>query len=187
MLDVIHKPKACPKVDFCANPKTASDDKNPISKAGERANLLKATAGGGLLFGGRILLWLTEEGFEWESLFRLGKKISDKNNPNAKGYKKDLLHIGAFGAVLVGFVAAVAAIYTLYNTPKALYHGKVNAFVKGKDMDVYQKSNVVEKELYNQMVAKAKNATPEEKAVLAQQYLKLKAAKNQVPDSVRKQ
>lgn len=187
MIDVIHKPKASPKVAFCANPKTASEDKNPISKAGERANTLKATAAAGLVCGGRALLWLWEEGFEFESLFKLGKKISDKNNPSAKGFKKDLLHLGAFGAVVIGFIGAVAAIYTIYNTPKALYNGKVNAFVKGKDMDVYTKSNAVEKELYNQMNKKAKGATAEEKQVLAQQYLKLKAAKNQVPDSVKHQ
>lgn len=67
-----------------------------------------------------------------------------------------------------------------------MYDGKVNAFKKGKDMDVYVKSNKVEKHLYDQMNDKAKEATPEEKEKLKQQYLKLKAAKNQTPDFVDK-
>lgn len=184
MMNVKFKP--CPKVAFCANQKTADKTENPISKTGERANLLKATAAGGLVFGGRSLLWLWEEGFIGESLWNLGEKTVKKNRPEVQGGKRTLLHLGAFAAVTVGFIGAIAALYTLYNAPKAMYQGKVNAFVKGKDMDVYVKSNEVEKELYNQMNKKAKGATAEDKAILAQQYLKLKAAKNQVPDSVKK-
>lgn len=183
MMNVTFKPRQ--KVTFCANQKTADKTENPISKAGERSNLLKATAIGGLAFGGRALWWLAEEGFAWDSIAEFSEKIVEKNKNNGKGNTKFLTHIGAFAAVTIGFIGAVAALYTLYNAPKAMYNGKVNAFVKGKDMDVYAKSNEVEKELYNQMNAKAKNSTSEEKQILAQQYLKLKAAKNQVPDSVK--
>ena len=93
----------------------------------------------------------------------------------------------SFSQFRENFIGAVAAIYTIFKTPEIAYKGKVNAFVKGKDMDVYTKSNEIEKDLYNQMNDKAKNSTAEEKKVLAQQYLKLTAAKNQVPDSVKKQ
>ena len=51
-------------------------------------------------------------------------------------------------------------------------------------MDVYTKTNEVEKELYTQMNEKAKNADDEEKAKLKEQYLKIQAAKNQVPEFV---
>ena len=95
--------------------------------------------------------------------------------------------MAAFVGLTAGFIGVVAGLYTLFKTPEIVYKGKVNAFVKSKDMDVYSKSNKVEKELYDQMNDEAKEATPDEKKVLAQQYLKLKAAKNQVPDFVNQQ
>ena len=67
-------------------------------------------------------------------------------------------------AVIAGFVAICAVIYTLYNMPKALYAADVKTFKKGKEMDVYIKGNAVEKELYNQMNNQAKTATAREKA-----------------------
>lgn len=170
---------------FSANPKeSANKDKNPISKTGERETLLKGVALTGLGVGARALWWLFEEGFEFESIYKAGSKIVDKNRKDVTGSKKELLKLGAFGALTIGFVAGIAAIYTLYKTPEVMYKGKVNAFVKGKDMDVYTKSNKIEVSLYDQMNEKAKNATPEEKEVLKQQYLKLRAAKNQTPDFV---
>ena len=93
--------------------------------------------------------------------------------------------IGGPIAVIAGFVALMALGYTVYNAPKAIYNAKINTFKKGKDMDVYIRENAVETELYNQMNDKAKNATPEEKEKLKQQYTKLKAAKNVVPDFVK--
>lgn len=171
-------------IPFCAEGKK-SQDSNPISKLGERENLLKATVIAGLGVGARALFYLWEEGFEFESLWKWGTKIVDKNKQGAKN--KELLYLGAFGALTVGFIGAISAVYTLYKTPKIMYDGKVNAFVKSKDMDVYIKGNKVEKELYDQMNDKAENASEEEKKILAQQYLKLKAAKNQVPDSVKQQ
>lgn len=161
-------------------------DKNPISKTGERFTMLHATALTGLGVGGRLLYEILIDGdFLGEDIYKAGKKIVDKNNKNLTGNKKQLMYLGAFGALLLGFVAAISIVYSALNAPKIMYKGKVNAFVKGKDMDLYMKSNEVEVELYNQMNDKAKDATPEEKKVLAQQYLKLKAAKNQVPDSVK--
>lgn len=158
------------------------DNKNPISTTGEREMLLKGAVAAGIGFGAKLLFSLWENGFELESLWNLSDKLLKKN-------KKDngnlLLHVGGFAAITVGFVGAVAALYTVLKTPQILYDGKINSFKKGKDMDVYIKSNKVEKELYEQINDKAKAATTEEKKVLAQQYLKLKAAKNPVPDFVQ--
>lgn len=170
---------------FChASKATKSDDKNPISKRGEEATLLKATVLAGLGVGGRALWWLCDEGFMFDILGNAGTKIVDKNAklegkpPSAGKY------LGAWLALTLGFVAAVAAVYTLYKTPEIVYQGKVNAFKKGKDMDVYVKGNKVERELYEQMNEKAKVASFEEKKKLAVQYLKLRAAKNQMPDFI---
>lgn len=177
------------KVNKKVNQQTAKNsaaDENPISKLGERETLLKTTMGAGLLVGLRALWWLTEEGFTWDSLFNASKKLVDKNKSGLTGTKKSIAHLGAWAALMVGFVAAVAIGYTIYKTPNIMYDGKVNAFKKGKDMDVYVKSNKVEKHLYDQMNDKAKDATAEEKEKLKQQYLKLKAAKNQTPDFVDK-
>lgn len=171
------------KVAFCAERKKTADE-NPVSVLGERQNLLKVTAIAGLGAGVKALWWLYDEGFLGGFFWRKGVNIVDKNNKNVTGGKKQLMYFGAWGALALGFIGAVAALYTLYKTPEIMYKGKVNAFVKGKDMDVYIKSNNVEKELYNQMNDKAKNASADEKKVLSQQYLKLKAAKNQVPDFV---
>lgn len=164
------------------------NNKNPITTRGERETLLKATAIAGLGVGGEALWYLMEDGFIFEDLFDYGSKIVDKQKPQIKGAKKGMLYLGAWGALTLGFVAAIAALYTLYQTPKIMYEGKVNAFKKGKDMDLYIKGNKVEKELYDQMNEKAENAkTKEEKQRLYQQYLKLVAAKNQVPEFVQKQ
>ncbi|MDD3437022.1 MAG: hypothetical protein PHC64_07730 [Candidatus Gastranaerophilales bacterium] len=157
---------------------TKDSDKNPISKTGERANLLKATAITGLGVGAKSLVYIIEDGWIFEHFWDWSEKLGKKD-------KKAWAHLGAFGAVVAGFIAGVAALYTIYKTPDIMYKGNINAFVKGNDMDVYIKGNEVEKELYNQMNAKAKNATDEEKQAISQQYLKLKAAKNQVPDSVQ--
>lgn len=163
---------------------TEIKDKNPISKAGEREKLLKATAIAGLGLGARALWWLYEDGFEFENLFRLGTKLVDKNKSELKGSKRAIAQFGAFCALTIGFIGLMAAVYTAVKTPEVLYNGKVNAFKKSKDMDIYIKGNKVEKHLYDQMNEKAKDATTEEKKKLSEQYLKLKAAKNQTPDFI---
>lgn len=163
---------------------TKADDKNPISKAGEREKLLKATVIAGIGLGARALWWLYEEGFEFENLFRLGTKLVDKNKKGLTGTKRTIAQFGAFSALTVGFIGLMAAIYTAVKTPEVLYNGDINAFKKSKDIDVYVKGNKVERELYDQMNEKAKEATPEDKKKLSEQYLKLKAAKNQTPDFI---
>ncbi len=162
-------------------------DKNPVSTKGERAKLFATTAIAGLGVGLRSLWYLYDDGFLVEDVYKTGSKIVDKNKKNLTGSKKELAKLGAFGALTAGFVALIAAVYTAYKTPDVMYNGKVNAFVKGKDMDIYTRSNSIEKSLYDEMNEKAKAATTkEEKEKLNQQYLKLRAAKNQVPDSIKK-
>lgn len=160
-------------------------DKNPIKKGGEKANALLATAVAGMYFGGRLLLGILDSGdgadFLFEIFGKASKKLNKKVNPNPPMLKV----IGGAVALMVGFVGAAAFLYTLYNTPKAMYDAKVNTFKKGKDMDVYIRGNAVEKELYNQMNDKAKDADAQEKERLKLQYAKLQAAKNTVPDFVK--
>lgn len=153
------------------------DNKNPISKGGERALALKATVVAGIGVGFEALWYLFDDGFMFEDIFDKSQKVAQKSKKN-----NPLKGVGAFVALTAGFVAAVAAVYTLYKSPNIEYKAKVNSFVKGKDMDVYIKGNEVETELYNQMNEKTKDATEEEKVKLREQYLKLKAAKNQLPD-----
>ena len=82
----------------------------------------------------------------------------------------------------MAFIGGFALLYTLFKAPDINYKGNVNAFKKGKDMDVYIKGNSAEKEIYTQMNEKAKNASPEEKAKLKEQYMLMQKAKNRVPD-----
>lgn len=73
----------------------------------------------------------------------------------------------------------------MLNAKKIAYNSKVNTFQKGKEMDVYIKANDVERELYTQLSDKAKSADEEEKENLKEQYMKMRMAKNQVPDFVK--
>lgn len=162
----------------------ADNDKNPIKKSLEQLDAIRATITAGISAGVYALYYLNKEGFAFDTIFDTGLKIAQKNESKTKKALIPLMYLGSVALVFAGFVAVIAAAYTAFNAPKALYKGKVDAFKKEKEMDLYIKGNKVEKELYNQMNEAAKNANPEEKKQLAIQYAKLKAAKNVVPDFV---
>lgn len=84
----------------------------------------------------------------------------------------------------MAFIGAFAMLYTIFKAPKINYEGNINAFKKGKDVDVYVKGNSAEKEIYTQMNEKAKQADKEEKAKLKEQYMQMQMAKNRVPDFI---
>lgn len=170
---------------FTQQKKTSSKkDNNPISKAGEKAVLAKAAFVGGLGIGARLLFELMDDDFVINTLGDKAEKIVDKQHKNATNNKKLLLTLGALAGLAMAFIGGFAILYTLFKAPNINYQGNVNAFKKKKDMDVYIKGNSTEKEIYTQMNEKAKNATPEEKAKLKEQYMQMKKAKNKVPDFV---
>lgn len=180
------------KNNYCYQAKPQKTDEktipnsNPISQKGEIANLAKATFLGGLALGGRLLWEVLSEGdFLIEDIADTASEIVDKNKQNVAKDKRSLIKIGAFFALVAAFISGVAVIKTLYNTPKIIYDSKVNTFKKSKKMDVYTKANEAEKNLYEELDNKAKEGIPEEKEALKEQYLKLKNAKNQVPDFVK--
>ena len=174
---------------FAAKPKTSEDKKpdntNPITQGGEKSKLALATFIGGLGLGAKLLFELMDGDFVVEDLGELAGKIVDKQHKNVSKTKKMYLGIGAFGGLLAMFVGGFALLYTLFKAPNIHYNGKVNAYQKGKDMDVYIKGNDTEKEIYTQMNEKAKSATAEEKAKLQEQYMQMQMAKNRVPDFVK--
>lgn len=176
-------------------------DENPISRKGEVMKLVTLTFLGGLALAGKLLFELADGGDFLFEIFadkakkmskETGKKIDDKSiiEGAKKEAKKELKNkkvlnsIGAFAALTAAFFAGFALLYTAFHAPKIAYESKVNTFKKSKDMDVYIKSNEAEKELYTQLDEKAKNSNSEDKTELKEQYLKLKNAKNQVPDFV---
>lgn len=162
--------------------------KNPIRKNGERANAMLATAVAGLYFGVRLLAAIADDGDGAQFIGEMAGKVSQKIQRKLVKPGEKLSFVQKIGgpiAVIVGFVAVMALVYTIFNAPKAMYNAKVNTFKKTKEMDIYIKGNAIEAELYNQMNEKAKNATKEEKAAMGVQYAKLKAAKNVVPDFVK--
>lgn len=163
---------------------TNKQDINPVSKTGEKAKLAKATFIAGLGLGVKLLFELMDGDFIVEKLGKNADKIVEKQHRNVSKNKKVFLKLGAAAGLLTMFIAGFAALYTLFKAPKINYQGNVNAFKKGKDMDVYIKGNKAEKELYTQMNEKAKSANQQEKAKLKEQYLKMKAAKNKTPDFV---
>ena len=182
-------------------------DDNPISRKGETMNLIKATFVGGIVLGGKLLFELVHNGdFVLDTMADFSSKNAEKKvgeNPNMfeefktkleNGIKKDakanknkkiLYAVGTFVALLAAGLCGFALLYTLYNAPKIAYQSKVNAFKKGKEMDVYIKANDAEKNLYEQLDEKAKNSDKDDKEKLKAQYLQLKNAKNQVPDYVK--
>ena len=160
------------------NPKNS--DANPISKAGEKANLAKATFIAGLGLGVRLLVELADDGFVVDKIGEKAEQIAKKQNTKS-GWKK----FGIFTGLVLMAVGGFAALYTLFMAPKINYQGNVNAFKKSKDMDVYIQGNKAEKEIYTQMNEKAKNADEEEKAKLREQYMKMQMAKNKVPEFIK--
>lgn len=165
------------------NPK--QPDKNPISKSGEKTNLAVATFVGGLGVGARLLWSLFDDGFLWEDFGNAAEKYVAKNHKGLSKNKKFLYTLGVAASFIGVFIGGVALIHTLYKAPKINYEGNVNAFTKGKDMDVYIKGNKVEKELLTQMNDKALDADRDEKAKLKAQYMQMQMAKNQVPDFIK--
>ncbi len=175
-----------------------TSDGNPISRKGEAMKLVAATFVGGLAVAGRLLFELADSGDLLVEIFsKKAQKVSA--DPTKMFNEKELLReakkevknkkvlnsIGAFAGLVAAFFAGFALLYTAFNAPKIAYESKVNTFKKSKEMDVYIKSNEAEKELYTQLDNKAKTSTTEEKTQLKEQYLKLKNAKNEVPDFVK--
>ncbi len=187
------------KKETAQTPAKLGDD-NPISRKGEIMNLIKTTFIGGLGLGAYLFLELIDDGgdFVAESLWDYSKKSANKKFDDVKKIEQEfkkkqkevknnkiLKGIGIFAALVAVGISGFALLYTAFNAPKIAYDSKINAFKKGKEMDVYIKANDAERELYEQIDNKAKNATPEEKDKLKEQYLKMKNAKNQVPDYVK--
>lgn len=164
---------------------TSKPDENPISVTGERMKITTATFIGGLGIGVKLLAELLDGDFVFEKLAKNGEKIVERNHKSASKTKKAWLSVastlGLAGILIGGF----ALLYTIYNAPKIAYKGKVNAFTKGKDMDVYIKGNEAEKEILTQMNDKAIEADNEEKAKLKEQYMQMQMAKNRVPDFIK--
>ena len=160
-------------------------DQNPISQNGEKALLVKGTFIAGLGLGARLLFELMDDGFVVDELGKKAEKINNKTNSNLSPMKKAISGVGIWAGLIMMFIGGFAMLYTLFNTPKIKYNSKVNAFTKGKDMDVYIKGNEAEKEILTQMNDRAENADDEEKAKLKEQYLKMQMAKNRVPDFVK--
>jgi hypothetical protein len=157
---------------------------NPITKKGEKIKLIQMTFLGGLAVGARLLFELMDGDFIFNEMADKAEQIAQKQHKNASGGMKALFGLGAFAGLVAMFVGGFALLYTLFKAPKINYDGNVNAFKKGKEMDVYIKTNEAEKEIYTQMNEKAKNADDEEKEKLKEQYLLMKKSKNQVPDFV---
>lgn len=170
---------------FTQQKQTPKNDNNPISKTGEKAKLTKAAFVAGLGLGAKLLFEVLDGDFVVDTLGEKAEKIVDKQHKNATRNKKLLLALGAWAGLVMAFIGGFAMLYTIFKAPNINYNGNVNAFKKGKDMDVYIKGNKIEKELYTQMNEKAQNANKEEKAKLKEQYIQMKASKNQIPEFVK--
>jgi len=169
-----------------AAPQSAKIDTsdNPISKRGERMKLFTATLLAGLGVGARALWYLSEDGFAFEHIENAGKKLGKKYFSNMpKNKRLPFAILGTLGLMGV-FIGGIALLYTIYKAPKIAYDGKVNAFKKGKEIDVYIKSNAVEKNLYSKINEEAKDADEQKKEQLKQNFATLNLAGSRVPDFI---
>ncbi len=162
-----------------------NNDKNPISQTGEKALLVKGTFVAGLGLGARLLFEIFDSNFVFDTLGNEAEKINKKTNKGLSQNKKFLTGLGIWAGLIMMFIGGFATLYTLFMTPKIKYQGKVNAFQKSKDMDVYIKGNKAEKEILTQMNEKAKSADDNEKAKLKEQYIQMQTAKNRVPEFIK--
>lgn len=167
---------------FTQNKQSSNKDNNPISKTGEKAKLVKATFIAGLGLGGSCLAELADGDTIAEIFGNNAERIVNKQKRQVSQNKKLLLTLGVFGGLIAAFIGGIALLYTIFKVPDINYKGNINTFKKRKDMGIYIKGNKVEKELYSQMNEKAKKASKEEKAKLKEQYMQMRAAKNEVPD-----
>lgn len=177
--------KICPVNNNLYTFKSSEKDTNPISQKGEKALLVKGTFIAGLGLGARLLFELMDDGFVVDTLGKKAEKINNKTNSNLSPMKKAISGAGIWAGLIMMFIGGFAMLYTLFNAPKIKYNSKVNAFTKGKDMDVYIKGNEAEREILTQMNDKAKNADENEKSKLKEQYIQMQMAKNRVPDFVK--
>ncbi len=164
---------------------TQKSNQNPVSRKGETMNLIKGTFIAGLALGARLLWEIFDSEFLFETAGNKAVKIVDKTKKSASGNKKMFLYLGATVAIIAAGISGFALLYTMFNAPKISYNSKLNTFKKGKEMDVYIGANEAEKEIYTQLSSKAKLADNEEKDKLKEQYMKMKMAKNHVPDFIR--
>lgn len=178
-----------PLIRFTNNPKSAAenniehDKENPISKRLEQLDVVKASIIAGLGFGARALYYIFDDTDLLDYTFDKSQQLAQKNYGHIKnGFKRGLLGAASFAAMLIGVVGLLAGLYAIYNAPKSMYQGKINAHKKSEEMDVYLAGNRVEQDLYAEVSKQAKSAsTVEEQEKVKQQYLLLNAAKNQTP------
>ena len=72
---------------------------------------------------------------------------------------------------------AIGGLYFITHLPKNLYKKKKEIFVKKKEMDVYSRNNEAEKTLYERLDTEAKTAGFERKKELAENFMKMRMAK----------
>ena len=167
-------------------PKNVSQQENPISRKGETAKLVTATFAGGAVLAAKLMWDVVVDGdFGVDILADKADYLVEKNKKHLSANKKSWYKFGTFMALVAAGIAGFAFLYTLFNSPKIAYNGKINTFTKSKEMDVYVKANNAEKEIYTQLAQKAKDATPQEKNALKSQYAKMAIAKNKVPEFVK--
>jgi|GEM_PF-3355592 len=131
---------------------------NPINSKMEYLDAARLTAAAGLVLAGRIALEFIDI-------------IDDISFKSLKYFSIACLAIGG--------------IYAVMSLPKNLYNRKVETFQKKKEMDVYVRSNSAEKRLYERLDEEGKEANKERRDELSEDLIKLKTAKNQVPDFIR--
>ena len=165
--------------------KYIDNDKNPISRAGETMNLLKATFLGGLVLGARLLFELFDGDFLFETAGKGANRLINGAGGSAKSTSQFLRTCGGAVGLIVAGISGFAILYTMLNAPKIAYESKINTVRKRQETDVYIQANKAEKEIYNEINKRAENADEDEKQKLRENYQTMRLAKNNVPDFLK--
>jgi len=167
---------------LAGNNNIAHNTENPIKNSMEQLGVFRASLIAGLGFGARALYYIFDDTDLLDTTIKAGKKLAKKNHKNAAGTKLAALSIASSAAIIIGVVGLLAALYAIYNAPKSMYQGKINAHKKSEQMDLYLGQHKIEKDLYEQVSDRAKAAqTKEELDKVKSQYAMLRMAKNEAP------
>lgn len=156
------------------------DYKNPIKSGFEYIDATKATLAAAVVVTGRVLLEFSDGDAIGEIIDAVYKAKKSPNNTMKEIFKNKRIK------VLSLIPLAIAGVYFVTHLPKNIYKKKIETFQKKKEIDVYTRTNSAEKALYERVHTESLTANDSQKNDLAKTYLKLRTAKQKLPDFVNK-
>lgn len=159
-------------ISFSANKEEDKKEyKNPIIPGFEYLDATKATVLAGVGAAARALFWLYDADFVEE--------LNKTKSLNLGGREINLGEKHRGLKLLSLICIAIGGLYFLTHLPKNLYNKKKEVFHKKNQWNEYNRVNEAEKNLFATIDKKAQAANAQERQKLAQDWLKLKTARQE--------